>query len=228
MFKINHFILFFGLFFMSFVSYGQGEDLLSDLQALEQPDSEPPSLESSEKANNVLDSEASSIESSEGVNNVPDSVGKSVLSVKGEGLISTPRFLSMTPVAPVISLELQTPFKTKENLKWLVQAGGGTNFSWNSSKKLYLRPYLLVDAGLRYDFQPWTVSLTLGGYLTSKTFSGEAEVERAVHPVLAHIKWALSVERQINKVYVGLTCGSFAIMYGPFLGLSVRFPLETW
>ena len=95
MFKISRFVLFLGLFFMSFFSYGQGEEFLSDLQALEQPGSEAPS-----------------IESSEGVGDFSNPVGKFVLSVKGEGLISATLFFSnVIPVAPVISLELQTPFK---------------------------------------------------------------------------------------------------------------------
>ena len=212
--KISRFILFLSVFLMPFFSYGQREDFLSDLQALEQSSSEVLSLESSE--------------------NVSNSAGESVLSVKGEGLISVPLFFSqVTPVAPVLSIEFQTPFKEKGNLKWLVQAGGGITVHSQELKKteaghrkILVKFYVSAEAGLRYDFQPWAASLTLGGYVTPQTFSGSDEW--AVHPVLAHIKWTLSVERKFTNVYVGLTGGSFATIYTPFLGLSVRFPFKTW
>ena len=100
------------------------------------------------------------------------------------------------------------------------------DFGSSHKKKIKFNFYASVDAGLRYDFQPWAASLTLGGYVTPQTFSGSDLW--VIHPVLAHIKWALSVERKINNVHVGLTGGSFGTIYTPFLGLSVRFPLKTW
>ena len=226
MFKISCFILCLGLFFVPFFSYGQGEDFLSDLQVLEQEGSDVPSLESSEAADKLSDSEIPSLESSEELGHISNSVEKSVLSVKGGGLISAPVLLNQVIFIVPISLELQTPFKNQENLKWLVQVGGGGLADFWSSDKSRFNFHASVDTGLRYDWQPWIFSLTLGAYVTPQTFS--RSTEWAIHPVLAHIKWALSAERKFTNVYVGLTGGSFATIYTPFLGVSVRYPLKTW
>ena len=224
MFKISCFILCLGLFFVPFFSYGQGEDFLSDLQVLEQEGSDVLSLESSEEADKLSDSEIPSLESSEGLSHISNSVEESVLSVKGGGFISADVLLGLGSAVFPISLELQTPFKKQENLKWLIQFGGGVLADfWPPTTVNF---HASVDAGLRYDWQTWIFSLTLGAYVTPQTFSGSGEW--AILPELAHIKWALSVERKFTNVYVGLTGGSFATIYSPFLGVSVRYPLKTW
>ena len=62
-----------------------------------------------------------------------------------------------TYVASVL-LEFETPFiKENANLRWLVQAGGGTAFS----SQLF-DPYLSAHTGLKYDFENLSTSFTMG------------------------------------------------------------------
>ena len=217
LFKLGKFVLFLGLVFMSFVSYGEVEKSLSEEQSLEQQISE-----------------MNSLEMSKGEEDLSNQAGASILSVKGEALASVPLLFKfrIEPIIPV-SLEFQVPCKKNEKFKYLVLAGGGVMFSrradFSPADGKYYEiafPYASFDVGFKYDLQPWTVSLTAGGIVTPNSF--KKNIEHAAHPILIHMKWALSVGTYIANTHVALTTGSFATLLTPFLGVSVSIPIAKW
>ena len=205
-FKIGNLTLFLFLFLFQPFSYGETESSLSENQSSEQ--------------------QTFSEELPREENNYSIQTKSSQLSLKGELLVGTSLFFfGIIPIIP-ISLEFETPTGMKnEKLSWLILAGGGITFPG-------MTPYLSLDVGLRYDFQPLILSLTLGGGITSsflESITDKEETDYAVSPILIPIKWALSIGRKLqNETQIALTVGSFATIYSPFLGLSASIPLKKW
>ena len=209
--------MFLGLFLYQFLSYGEINSSLSEEQAFEQETTETTSLEI--------------IEGEKGTSHFLES---SVLSLKGELLAAYFWLQGRGFIIPIL-LEFQTPFEMEnERLKWLIQTGAGISF--NRKKDIFVLPgvvddrsskpsevsiskefYFLFDTGLRYDFQPLTISLIFRGYITSSSYD----------PI---VKWALSVGWEfLDKKHIALTIGSFYYsFYVPFLGLSASVPLKKW
>lgn len=227
-FKINKVIVFLGLFLYQFLSYGEIDSSLSGNQTFDQEMSE-----------------INSLETLEGEKNSSHFLESSLLSLKGESLAVTSLFFGgIKPMIPIL-LEFQTPVVIKSRqLKWLIQTGAGISFYKNkrydfqgldnkSSKSSKTRiselVYFLFDTGLRYDFQPLTISLTLGGYITPASLMRKEKEYYIVNPILGHTRWALSIGWGfLEGEHVALTAGSFAGMSAPFLGLSASVPLKKW
>ena len=212
-FEVSNFTLFLFLFLFQSFSYGEtkqnslSENQISEQQTIETFSEELP-REDSGYSNQTRSSQ---------------------WSIKGELLASFPIPAGrINPVIP-ISLEFQTPIGMENKLNWLVQAGGGMLFVHDPHPA---EPYLSLDAGLIYDFQFLTLSLTLGGMITSSFLEGiNDDTEESIfliHPALIPIKWAFSIGREFsNEIHIALTAGSFATIFMPFLGISVSIPLKT-
>lgn len=120
-------------------------------------------------------------------------------------------------------------------LKWLIQGAAGSffysRFGWYQGVSyLSFEPpafYFPIDTGLRYDFEPLTLSFTLGFFLTPLI-----DVSRYIPPLpiyLSHTKWTLALGWKFhNKTHITLTLGSFRLFYGPLVGVSASFPLKQW
>ena len=203
-FKFGKLILFLALFFCQFFSYGEtDENSLFVPEILESPVSETTSLEVSE-----------------GEMGHPNLIKSSQLNVKGELFTTaTVNAVSVIPLV-LIALEFQTPvIMENKRLNWLAQIGGGAFLSGTT-------PYLSLDTGLRYDFQPsTTVSLTLGVGGFAPFLSGKSILSELMIRSILSVGWKLS-----NEVHLALNAGFAGTINFPagFIGLSASIPLKKW
>ena len=113
-------------------------------------------------------------------------------------------------------LEFQTPVITQnKKLKWLIQAGAGGVVTPFAAGGPF--PYFPIDTGLRYNFQPFTISLR-GGVL----FLLRENTEHSFKGALS-LGWNIT-----NRIHIELSGGLDNIPHYPSLSLSVSTPLKRW
>ena len=221
--KIISLALGLGFIFYQTLSSAESKDLSSEIQTFELQIPDVPETAVPEK---------SSKEIPEPKKDSPSPLESSLLNVKGELLAAW--YPAISPVTSLM-LEFQAPLLMENNqLKWFIQAGvGGIFFSrFDRYREAYYRSfepflYFPIDTGLRYNFQPLTLSFTLGFFITPPMDRSRYTPLLPVY--ISHTKWALALGWKLrNQAHISLTAGSFSLFFSPFVGLSASFPIKKW
>ena len=184
-----------GLFISSF-SYGNNMASLSESQLVEEPIFANESLSDSEGEHALLNP-------------------ASILSVKGGLFVMRVEHLFSDRVTSAVkvpvSLEYQNSLTKNKKLKWMASAGGGVT----TKKEKPILPFGSVGAGLRYDFQPMTLSFELGADFL------DFSIGEMVYNLELGLGWEF-----LNRARLELKLGYSWIF--PFVGLSASFPIKKW